>query len=203
MPFSALLKGFMVGFGLIVAIGPQNAFVISQGVRRSHLFLTAIVCVLIDAVLFSLGVVGVGDLFVSHPQALSVFRWVGVVFLVGYGCYALRLAFKPQILASDDIDLSKRTVKQTLLLLLGFGFLNPHAYLDTLVLAGSVAVEQLGMARYVFGLGLILASAVWFFALAYGASSLSHLFKKPMAWRVLNTLTCLAMWLVAASLLAN
>ena len=196
----SILQGFFVGAGLIVAIGPQNAFVINQGLKRQHVFLTALICSLSDAILVSAGVFGVGAVFVSHPLLIEIARWFGAIFLTGYGILSFKAAFDPDTLKQEALSKPAVDVKKIVILLLTLSFLNPHAYLDTVVLIGSIAAQHKGIGRPLFGLGAIIASFVWFFSIAYGARVLTPLFKKTIAWRVLDILIGCIMWSIALML---
>lgn len=197
---SELTKGFTIGLALIVAIGPQNMFVISQGVKRRYVFMTALVCGLIDAVLVAMGVFGLAKILAYHSAWTLIIRWLGIGFLTVYAGYALRGIFYPTVLKDESVSSAKRERLQVISILLGLGFLNPHAYLDAVFLVGNLALHEPPGERHWFALGVILASFVWFFALAYGAKLLSPLFKKSIAWRFLNGITCTVMVVVALNL---
>lgn len=198
---NALLQGLAVGLSLIMAIGPQNTFVIQQGIKREHTFLCAIACTGTDALLIMLGVIGLGALFKAHPMLVELARWFGATFLIAYGLIAFKSAMHPQTL-SKHLEIQKKTsTKKIVLMVLGFGLLNPHAYLDTVVLIGSISAQYTGANHYIFGLGTIIASAIWFFSLAYGAKILTPLFRKAIAWRVLDIIIGCTMLLIAITLI--
>ena len=203
MYFIPILQGFLLGASLIIAIGAQNAFVINQGLKRQHVFLTALICSLSDAILISAGVFGLGAFFVSHPLFIEIARWFGIIFLTCYGTIAFKSAFHPVVLKQDALSNPAIDVKKIVILLLSLSFLNPHVYLDTVVLIGSIAAQQNGIARPLFGVGAIIASFVWFFSLAYGARVLTPLFKKAVAWRILDVIIGCTMWLIALMLVLN
>jgi L-lysine exporter family protein LysE/ArgO len=185
-----VLFGFATSLSLIVAIGAQNAFVLRQGIRNEHVLPVVILCALSDLVLILAGVAGVGALVTAHPQLLTVARYGGAVFLVGYGLLAARRALRPTTLTPSDAG--PASLKSVLLTCLALTFLNPHVYLDTVVLLGTLASQQ-GDARWRFGAGAAAASLVWFFGLGFGARRLAGLFAKPSTWRVLDGVIALTM----------
>ena len=193
-----LLAGFGFSLSLIAAIGAQNAFVLRQGLRREHVVPVVLFCALSDAVLIFVGIFGLGALLEAVPWLLGAIRWGGVVFLVAYGLFALRRAFRPQALAADDAG-SRAPLGATMLALAAITWLNPHVYLDTVMLMGSVATTYAD-ARWWFGAGAAGASLVWFAALGLGARFLRLLFAKPVAWRVLDVAIALIMWAIALML---
>jgi len=184
MTYLPLLEGFGMGASLIVAIGAQNAFVLKNGLHGRHRLPIALCCALSDMLLIALGVAGVGALIAASPTLLQVVRWAGVAFLVCYAVAALRRAWHGESMALDGRD--ERGLAVALLTTLAVTWLNPHVYLDTVVLLGSLAARYPGEGRYLFGAGAIVASFLWFFGLAYGARLLAPLFVKPVAWRVLD-----------------
>ncbi len=186
MIITPLLEGFGVCAGLIVAIGAQNAFVLKQGIKKQHLFLTAITCFICDGILITLGVTGLGLLISEIPFLVKFFRWGGAIFLIAYGLRSFANAFKPQSLVAEIEKSGTTSQTSTLLALLGFTFLNPHTYIDTFLLLGSVGVEYPPNERIFFIIGTLVASFIWFFGLTYGASALSPLFKKPRTWQILE-----------------
>lgn len=195
-----LFKGFSASVSLIVAIGAQNAFVIRQGLLCRHLFLTAIMCSLLDAMLISLGMLGFGPLISSWPFTVQIAKYFAILFLFIYGSLSLRAAFKPK---SFDLANEKNadSVKKTICILLALALLNPHAYLDTVILLGSIALQQPAYEQIYFGLGAVSASFIWFFAITYGSRLLAPLFSKSMSWKIIDLLTALIMWGIAITLL--
>jgi L-lysine exporter family protein LysE/ArgO len=194
----AYLSGLGVGFGLIVAIGAQNAYVLTRGVRGDHAWAVAGVCSLCDLVLIATGVLGLGAAVASHPVLAVAAGWGGAAFLSWYGLSALRSALRPQGLAAqDDGDLSRNAAVAVALTV---SLLNPHVYLDTVVLLGSTSGTFPGAQRWLFGLGAGTASVLWFFGLALGGRALAPLFARPAAWRLLDGVVCLTLWGVALSL---
>ncbi|MEO0637122.1 MAG: LysE/ArgO family amino acid transporter [Pseudomonadota bacterium] len=192
------LTGFATGGGLIVAIGAQNAYILRLGLLRAHAFICCLLCALADAILIFLGVAGLGALVEANPALLSVIRFGGAAFLIAYGFFALRRMLKPD--AMNVADVKAPALRTAVTTVLAFTFLNPHVYLDTVVLMGSISAS-FGDERWLFGAGGMTASFVWFFGLGYGAQLLAPLFRKPMAWRVLDGLIALVMFTIAASLL--
>lgn len=194
-------SGFALGASLIIAIGAQNAFVLRQGLLRQHVFPVAVTCALIDAALISLGAGGFGRLVSTHPTATSIAAWGGVAFLAIYGGRSFLAALRPSALrAEDDSTARAASLGATLAATLAVSLLNPHVYLDTIVLLGSVAAQYPVASRLPFALGAMSASGVWFFSLAYGARLLAPLFARPVAWRVLDVVVGIVMWWVAGSL---
>jgi L-lysine exporter family protein LysE/ArgO len=195
----AFFKGFATSAALIVAIGAQNAFVLRQGIKREHVLAVVLVCALSDALLITLGVAGLGALVQRSPAMLEVARWGGALFLIGYGAMAARRAFSAHALTmQEEPPLSLRAAIATCL---AFTYLNPHCWLDTVVLLGAIASQQPAAERAWFGTGAASASFVWFCALGYGARGLAPLFARPVAWRVLDGLIALVMWTLAGALL--
>ncbi|WES31237.1 LysE/ArgO family amino acid transporter [Varunaivibrio sulfuroxidans] len=200
-PFvSPALEGFALGAGLIVAIGAQNAFVLRQGLKRRHVFAVATVCFLSDVVLIALGAGGMGTLVSSHQGLLVLASLGGGAFLIAYGYRSLRAAFHPGVLKAA-VQNESPSLRATLATALALTYLNPHVYLDTVVLLGSVAGRHVGAERVAFALGASFASMVWFYTLGYGAGRLAPLFAKPISWRVLDGLIAIVMWTIAFSLL--
>lgn len=188
-----LLLGFGTMMTLIVAIGAQNAFVLRQGLRRHAVAKVVAVCAVSDAILVAVGVAGFGAVVKAFPQAITVAAFVGGVFLLGYGFLAARRAFKPQ-----SMNVQATGTGKPVLTALALTWLNPHVYLDTLLLLGSIAAG-----RWMFGVGAVTASVTWFVALGFGARLLSPLFAKPRAWRVLDGLIAAVMTALGVALIAG
>ena len=192
------LQGVGIGGGLIIAIGAQNAFVLSQGVRRNFPLQTAFVCSICDSLLIFIGISGVGAFVATNQKLTQAATWLGAILLLWYGYNALRSAMRGGTLdASNDIVPSRQKIFMTTLAL---AFLNPHAYLDTVVLIGGFSGQFSVDERYLFGAGAMTASVVWFFCLSLGAGLLAPLFRKPISWRILDGFVCLVMWGIAMSL---
>ena len=199
MLLAPFLQGFATSGALIVAIGAQNAFVLRQGIRREHVLAVVLVCALSDALLIALGVAGLGALVRTSPALLAVARYGGAAFLIGYGLLAARRVLHgASMAAAADTRLSLRAAVAACL---AFTYLNPHCWLDTVVLLGSIASQQPDGARAAFGIGATSASVAWFFALGFGARALRGVFARPAAWRALDAVIALVMWAIAASLL--
>lgn len=190
--------GFALGLSLIMAIGAQNAFVLRQGIRRSHVFAVCLTCALSDAILIGAGVAGFGRLAEAAPWVDPVMRWGGAVFLLAYGARAFLSAWRGGVVLAVAGQ-GAEALGPVLATCLALTWLNPHVYLDTVVLLGAVAAQyedQLG-----FAMGAMSASFVFFFTLGYGARRLAPLFARPQAWRVLDVGVGLLMWAIAFSLI--
>ena len=199
MIFSAVIAGFFSGAALIIAIGAQNAFVLRQGIRREHVLPVVAVCALSDAILIALGVAGIGTLVTAAPVILEIIRWAGVLFLVGYAIVAARRAIRPNALVVGGSDAISRTA--AIATVLALTWLNPHVYLDTVLLLGSLSTAHGPEGRWWFAGGAIVASLVWFTSLGFGARLLRGLFAKPAAWRILDLSIAAVMLILAARLI--
>ena len=197
----AFLNGFALGGSLIVAIGAQNAFILRQGLLRSHVFILCLVAALSDAVLIVAGVGGFGALVAVNPALLTLITTGGAVFLLAYAALAARRAMRP--VAMQAAREAAPRLSRALAALLAFTFLNPHVYLDTVVLLGGLSGNYQGSARTAFGAGAAVASFVWFFSLGYGARWLAPLFARPSAWRVLDGIIAVVMLVLALSLIVR
>ena len=198
MPNSAL-AGFATGGSLIVAIGAQNTFVLRQGLRQEHVLPIVALCACADAALIVAGVAGLGEFIEAAPAALFWLRIGGAGFLTVYGGMALRRAMSPHQ-ATVDHGVPTR-LSSAMATAAAFTFLNPHVYLDTVVLVGALANQHQGMARWQFAAGAAMASVVWFTSLGFGAKLLVPLFAKPLTWRVLDAAIAVVMFALAATLL--
>lgn len=198
---TTIIQGFFVSFGLIVAIGAQNAYVLKQGLLKQHIFWVCLVCFLCDFTLLSLGVLGLGSLIGQNKIATLSLAIFGAVFLLWYGFRSFRSAYQGGANLSVDGTHSQATLKQTIATTLALTLLNPHVYLDTLVLVGSIASPLATTEKYQFLIGAVFASALWFFGLGYGARLLIPLFAKPNTWRVLDGFIGVVMWVIAFSLI--
>ncbi|CAL9354986.1 LysE/ArgO family amino acid transporter [Streptomyces sp. enrichment culture] len=198
---SAAAAGFGTGLSLIVAIGAQNAFVLRQGVRRHAVLAVVGICALSDALLIALGVAGVGAVVVAWPGALTAVAWIGGAFLIAYGVLAARRVLRPQGALSADGE-AAGSVRRAVLTCLAMTWLNPHVYLDTVFLLGSIAADR-GPLRWTFGLGAVVASLCWFAALGFGARLLSRPLARPGAWRVLDGLVAVTMLVLGVSLILD
>ncbi|MEP1963546.1 LysE/ArgO family amino acid transporter [Tateyamaria sp.] len=195
---ASFLPGFFLSLSLILAIGAQNAFVLRQGIRRAHVFWVCLTCGLADAALIAGGVAGFGALAQALPWFEPVMRYGGAAFLLWYGWKNARSAWRGgAVLEVGGTD--TQSLRSVILTLLALTFLNPHVYLDTVVLIGSISSQYDD--RLLFGIGAVLASFVFFFALGYGARLLAPLFANPRAWQVLDGIIAATMWAIALKLL--
>jgi L-lysine exporter family protein LysE/ArgO len=193
----ALIPGFLTGLSLIVAIGAQNAYVIRQGLLRSHVLLVVIVCSFSDALLIVLGTGGLGEIVKANENLLAVIRWLGVAYLTWFGIRSLRSAFKEnRLLASGAAETSW---KKTLATVLALTYLNPHVYLDTVIFVGSLA-NQFTSDRWYFATGASLASLLWFTSIGFGAKEASTIMSKPIFWKLFDSFVALVMFAIATSL---
>ncbi|NNJ68779.1 MAG: amino acid transporter [Boseongicola sp.] len=196
---TALLSGFALGFSLILAIGAQNAFILRQGIRGEHVGPVVLVCIMSDGLLILAGVGGFGALSEAVPVFETVMRWGGAAFLLAYGGVAFWKAFT----ADEALAVDKgngQSLKAGIATVLALTWLNPHVYLDTVVLLGSVSA-QFGEARWIFALGAVAASTTFFLCLGYGARLLQPVFARPGAWRVLDICVGALMWTLALYLI--
>ena len=179
------ITGFSIGFSLILAIGAQNAFVLKQGLIRQNVFLVCLICAASDAILITLGVSGFGEIITEYPIIERLARIGGALFLFTYGVLNLYSA-QTKTHALEPTKKIQTSKRKTILTCLGFTWLNPHVYLDTVVMLGSISTQFENTAT--FALGAISASFVFFFSLGFGASKLTRYFEKPRTWRVLENL---------------
>ncbi|MEU6759394.1 LysE/ArgO family amino acid transporter [Streptomyces sp. NPDC046685] len=200
---AAALAGFGTGLSLIVAIGAQNAFVLRQGARRHAVLAVVAICAVSDAVLIALGVAGVGAFVTAWPAALTLVALAGGGFLICYGVLAARRVLRPDPAAALTTEgAAPGSARRAVLTCLAMTWLNPHVYLDTVLLVGSLAADR-GDLRWAFGVGAGLASLAWFGALGYGARALSGLLARPSAWRVLDGLVAATMVTMGGLLVAR
>lgn len=196
---SAGLSGFALGGSLIIAIGAQNAFILRQGLLRRHVFVLCLICALSDALLIAAGVGGMGAIVSQSKTLILLVTLGGAVFLGSYAALAFRRAVKPAAMVAGAPE--SLSLKAAVLTCLAFTFLNPHVYLDTVLLLGSLSAKFEGNERIAYGTGAAIASFVWFFGLGYGARLLAPVFARPAAWRVLDGLIGLVMSALALGLL--
>ena len=194
---NAYFSGFVIGFSLILAIGAQNAFVLRQGIKQQHVFLICLICALSDAVLIVLGVAGFASLINQFPWVESGARYGGAIFLFWYGSKSFISAFRSTDYLTPAED-NKSSLKKTIITGLAFTWLNPHVYLDTVIFMGAISTQFTGM-KAIFALGAVSASFTFFFSLGYGAKLLIPLFKKAIAWRILDFLVGVIMFFLAFS----
>ncbi|MEO1107514.1 MAG: LysE/ArgO family amino acid transporter [Pseudomonadota bacterium] len=195
--FTTFIAGFALSFSLILAIGAQNAFILRQGLRREHVFVLCLTCGLSDAILIAAGVAGLGTLAQALPWFETVMRYGGAVFLIWYAVRSFSSAWKggAALKAGNGQATSLRTAMLTVV---AFTWLNPHVYLDTVVLIGSISAQYDD--RLSFAIGAMLASFVFFFTLGYGARILSPFFARPKAWQVLDVIIGIVMLGIALKL---
>lgn len=195
---TGFISGFALGFSLILAIGAQNAFVLRQGLRREHVFWVCTTCAVSDAILIAAGVAGFGALGQMVPWFEPVMRFGGAAFLIAYGALNLRSAWRGgAVLEISNGD--RPSLRRSILTLLALTWLNPHVYLDTVVLIGSVSSQYDN--RLMFGFGAVMSSLTFFFMLGYGARLVAPVFSNPRAWQVLDVVIGLTMWAIAFKLL--
>ncbi|MDN5895098.1 MAG: LysE/ArgO family amino acid transporter [Nocardioides sp.] len=203
MPSSVLI-GFAAGLSLIIAIGVQNVFVLRQGVRREHVGAVVAVCAASDALLIAAGIAGLGALVAGNQGALAVIKWLGAAVLIGYGLLALRRALRTSDgLVAGVEEATTSTITAVVTTCLALTWLNPHVYLDTVVLLGALANQEGETGRWFFGFGAMLASVVWFVALGYGARLLSGFMSRPSSWRILDALVAALMLTLGGLLLVR
>lgn len=198
--FSSLLSGFALGFSLILAIGAQNAFVLRQGLRREHVFWICLTCAVSDAILILAGVMGLGFLTDVIPGFEKLMRFGGAGFLFWYGTRSFLSAWRGGEALLPQENARFQPLGPVLATLLALTWLNPHVYLDTVVLLGSISAQDPD--PMIFGLGAVLASFTFFFSLGYGAALLAPVFARPRSWQVLEAIIGLTMWAIAVKLLA-
>ncbi|MET0701934.1 MAG: LysE/ArgO family amino acid transporter [Mycobacterium sp.] len=195
-----VLTGFLTSFTLIAAIGAQNAFVLRQGIRREHVLPVVAMCTVSDMALIAAGIGGFGAVIVTHPDIVTVAKIGGAAFLFCYGLLAGRRALRPSTLSPAESAPARLTGVLTTCLALTF--LNPHVYLDTVVLLGALA-NQHADGRWLFGIGAITASAVWFTGLGFGARRLTGVFAAPITWRLLDSVIAVTMIALGGYLLLS
>jgi L-lysine exporter family protein LysE/ArgO len=198
--WQSYVNGLLVAAGLIMAIGTQNAFVLAQSLRREHHLPVAALCVVCDALLVTAGVFGLATVLAHNPTLLAVARWGGAVFLIWYGSQALRRAFSKQSLQQGE-NQTVRSLRAVMLSALAVTLLNPHVYLDTVLLIGSLGAQQTEPGAYV--VGAASASLLWFFTLALGAAWLAPWLARPSTWRILDLLVAVMMFAVAFQLIVT
>ena len=195
---SIAFAGFLTGLSLIVAIGAQNAYVLRLGLMRTHVGVAVLICAASDAVLIIAGTAGVGAIIESHQLLLKGVAWVGALYLLGYAGIAVNRARRPEVLLpSEQAPETRRTV---VLAVMAFTWLNPHVYLDTVLLLGSIG-SQYGTQRWLFALGAAVASMVWFTALGYGSQLAAPVMARPVTWRILDGVIAIVMTVIAVSLI--
>lgn len=198
---TTFIAGFSLGLSLILAIGSQNAFVIKQGLKNQHVFLVCTVCAISDAILISLGVLGFGAIVAKFPQIEVLARYGGAAFLLVYSILSFKSAFTQHHVLGKADD-QKGSLLQTMAVCLAFTWLNPHVYLDTVILLGSIST-QYAPNQNLFALGAVIASFLFFFSLGYGARLLAPIFNQPKVWKVFEFVIGVVMALIAMTLVAG
>ena len=193
----AIIPGLLAGLSLIIAIGAQNAFVIRQGLTKKFVLLTVLICAFSDALLIALGASGLGALIKSNKNVLEFVRWFGVAYLIWFAFKSAKSALKKEVLNSAGEASADR--KSVILTVLALTFLNPHVYLDTVILLGSIS-NQFGSDKWFFVLGAMLASFIWFTAIGFGAKSASKFMSRPIFWKILDSIIAAIMLSIAALL---
>jgi len=194
------LKGFIVTISLIVAIGAQNAYVLKLGLLKQYVLLAVSLCILFDFILISAGVFGLGFFIQGNQFLINIIAIVGIVFLCMYAILSFKSAFKNESLQIDGV-VKTNPLKQVISLILVFTFLNPHTYLDTVLLIGGIGANIENEFKIYFLLGAVSASAIWFFSLGFGARFLIPLFKKPITWKILDISIGFLMLFIAYTLI--
>jgi L-lysine exporter family protein LysE/ArgO len=197
--FDSALEGFALSIGLILALGPQNVFVMRQGLMRSHVFAVCLACSLFDALLITAGVLGVGSILAGIEGAEFTIAIGASMFLISYGLLRIKSAMSPVGMATEGEGESD--LAPTIAAAAAFTFLNPHVYVDTLLLIGGTSSRYLGDERVAFGIGAATASFVFFFSLGYGARSLSEVLNKPKAWKYIDLSIACIMFVIAAAIM--
>lgn len=198
---AAYWQGLFTGAGLIIAIGAQNAYVLTLGIRQNHALAAAALCALIDVALISAGVLGLGALIKQNAVLQNVSALGGAAFLLWFGFRSLVEARKNHSMQAAEG--TKDSLRKVLGTTLAISLLNPHVYLDTVVMLGAISSTYPGNGNISFGAGAVTASIIWFFSLSYAGHLLAPLFTRPGTWKVLHILVCIMVWLVAASLLLS
>lgn len=197
---SSIIEGFIMGAGLIIAIGAQNAYVLRQGIAGKHRAILAWICSLSDALLITLGIAGMGFVFTSHPAVTKTAAGAGALYLLWFALKSFRFAVKGESMDMDDAD-GSCGLKESVITILALTYLNPHVYLDTVVMLGGFGAARPHELRLYFGLGAVAASFAWFFSLAYSGRILAPLFRKRLSWRILDTVIGFVMVYIAFRLI--
>jgi L-lysine exporter family protein LysE/ArgO len=202
MDASVFVTGLAMGLSLIVAIGAQNAFVLRQGLRDEYVFAVALTCSLSDAILIAVGVTGFGKITGWLPWIDPAMRWGGAIFLAWYGAKILRSALRSTEALTSETSARKADFGKVMLTCLAFTWLNPHVYLDTVALLGTISTQFPGREAS-FAAGAMSGSVLFFFSLAYGATRLGPIFARPISWRMLEAIIAVVMWTIALRLVTG
>jgi L-lysine exporter family protein LysE/ArgO len=192
------LTGFLTGLSLIVAIGAQNAFVLRLGLMKSHIGVAVFICALSDALLIFVGTAGMGAIVEANKSLLKAVSWIGAAYLLYFAFTAAKRVFNDQSMSAATETVLTR--KQVIISVLGFTWLNPHVYLDTVLLVGSIG-GQYGDNRWIFAFGAALASLIWFVSLGYGSKAAARVMAKPITWKALDVFIAIVMTTIAISLI--
>ncbi|AXI02906.1 LysE/ArgO family amino acid transporter [Aquirhabdus parva] len=196
---NALLSGFGLTLSIIFAIGAQNSFILRQGLKKEHVFWICLVCSLSDLLLIVMGVLGFSVVIQKIPSLMVIIKYLGALFLFAYGLKSFWAAFKSSAMILDD-EKSITSLSRNIAIALALTWLNPHVYLDTVFLIGSISTQFIGQ-KLEFTVGAVAASFVFFFSLGYGASLLRPIFSKPISWKILDMVIGAFMWVLAVLLL--
>ncbi len=197
----SIAEGFAMGAGLIIAIGAQNAFVLKQGIKGEHRSAIAWICALSDAFLITAGIAGMGYVFSSHPVITKTVSIAGAFYLGWFSFSSFRSAVKSEQMEISEEQNDSLSLKNAVLTTLALTYLNPHVYIDTVVMLGGFGAARPAGIRPFFGLGAVSASFLWFFSLAYSGKILAPLFRKKTAWRILDTIIGFVMLYIAFKLM--
>lgn len=200
MSYLIAMKGFTLGLSMIIPIGAQNAMILNQGINRNHHFMAAGLCAIYDILLIAFGILGGSFILNSNDLMFSLLTWGGILFLFGYGASSYQSAVSPKKKFSNDSNTTLKSLKVVVITSLVVTFLNPHAYIDTIMVIGSVGGQFEGTGKYYFMIGTMAASIVWFFTLASGASKLSPILARPKVKQAVDMTIAIVMWIIAASL---
>jgi len=196
---STFIRGLSLGGSLIVPIGAQNAFVIRQGLKKRHLFITAMLCATIDALLILLGVFGFGAFIEKYPTLLILAKYLAIAFLIIYGIFSFLAAIKNNY--TKSLVANSDNIKKTVLAILAFSLLNPHVYLDTVILLGSIAAQEPLHLQVYFAVGAMSASFIWFFLISYGSSCCARWLMHPRMQKIIDITVAIIMWAIAIKLM--
>lgn len=197
----SFIEGFLMGAGLIIAIGAQNAFVLKQGIIGKHRSVVALICALSDALLITVGIAGMGYIFSSHPLVTRTVSIGGAVYLAWFAFRCFRSAIKGELMDINSYGNSSISIRNIIITTLALTYLNPHVYLDTVVMLGGFGAARPPEIRPFFGFGAVTASFVWFFALAYSGKIIAPIFKKQAAWRILDSIIGIVMIYITVKLI--
>lgn len=195
--FSIALTGLLSGLSLIIAIGAQNAYVLRLGLARTYVGYAVVICAASDAILIFAGTAGMGALVQSNQTLLKIISWVGAAYLTFYGASALWRARKPEVLLPSEQEAPAK--RKVILAVFAFTWLNPHVYLDTVLLLGSIG-SQFGNDRWWFAIGASIGSVIWFTGLGYGSKAAARIMSRPITWRILDLFIGIVMFAIAISL---